>query len=97
MDPKGVWITINGIDLSEHIKDIQFPSLDESVEGVEKREPIQISGRFDYDTERCIVCRGHFVPGPEGTAYVTVEQTGERFGPVCHACGTSLLSPSEPV
>ena len=32
-------------------------------------------------------------PGPEGTAVITVTETGERLGVVCPACGTAIVSP----
>lgn len=95
---KPIIVTINGLDISKFvtaINDLGVPVFVDDLPGIQRMPDIQISGRWDDGTKDCIVCGGHFVPGPEGTAYVTVEQTGERFGPVCHACGTSLMSPTE--
>jgi hypothetical protein len=95
---KPIIVTINGIDLSQHIQSIGDwapTGYDELLHGIQTvAAPIEISGRFDDGTLECIVCRGSFVPGPEGIATLTVESTGEQFTPVCHACGTSLLAPS---
>lgn len=91
---KPVIFTVNGV--SRHIAnlgDLSEPSFGDPFPGV---TPIEIHGRFDDGTEVCVICGDNFVPGPEGILTVTVEDTGQRFTPVCYACGTSLMSHTEP-
>lgn len=93
---KVVRISLNGIDLSSHLKDITFPSLeDAAMPGVKRLGPIQISGTWDDGHPKCIVCGGPVVSGPEGTPVLVEESTGQRFGPACTDCVVAVTSPHE--
>lgn len=72
---KPIIVTINGIDISRlvtAISDLGVPVFVDDAPGIQRMPDIQISGRWDDDTKGCIVCGCTYVPGPEGTAYITV-------------------------
>ncbi len=104
-------VYVNGRDISEHIRQIVIEggealikdamhamdqmqsALEQS--GLVKTGEFTISGYWDDGKETCSVCQQRFTPGPEGTAVLTDRASGQNFGPVCPACGTSLVRPTE--
>lgn len=93
-------ITINGVDLSAHVKAATlfgYPMVvaDEPFGALKASGPIMLSGYFDDAHQTCSVCGERFAPGPEGTAILTNADTDEALGVVCPACGTALVAPRE--
>lgn len=97
---------INGVDITRFVEDVSIDkdfvedvsidkdaSIDEMVSGVRAIGPVTISGVWDDGRLTCCVCHERFTPGPEGAATLVRTSTGERFGPVCPACGTALVAP----
>jgi hypothetical protein len=66
------------------------------VAGLTRCEDITIEGMFMGTNQReCAICGSVFTLGPEGECHLSQEATGFSLGPVCHACGTAVVAPSE--
>lgn len=96
--PSDASVTINGVDLSAHVKAVTlfgYPVVvtDEPFAALKTSGPITISGYFDDACQTCSVCGERFAPGPEGAAILTNADTDEALGVVCPACGTALVAP----
>lgn len=86
------FITINGIDLSEHIQAVDVrprsADVDAAIPGVKPIGPITITGSFTL-TRRCGFCGTEFAPGDEGTPTATHRETGFKT-PICPTCFIAL-------
>ncbi len=95
------FVSINGIDITEHVQECAFgPAWERSLPTLYGRPivpgPITIAGVWDDGRVTCSVCGERFTPGPEGTATLTNTESGESLGVVCPSCGTALVAPREP-
>ncbi len=85
---------VNGIDLTEHIKDVTFPTPANAFDtlwGFPVKE-ITISGTWDVASPpvTCSICGQRFVPGEEGTPMLTHASLGQPI-PACSACVVPLI------
>lgn len=95
-------VRIGGIDISQfvnHIEDLvegQDAFGDAYLNGLKAiGPPIEITGVWEDGRKTCTVCQATFTPGPEGTARLVANESGEDFGPVCPACGVAVVAPNE--
>ncbi len=82
-------VFLNGIDLSEHIKDITITEAEPSLRGLKSTGPITLEGVWDDGRSTCGNCGDRFVAGPEG---VPVLRSDSGVSVVaCPACVIAVL------
>lgn len=88
-------ISINGIDVSRFIDDVQFPAFDEDAAsealGLRRTSPITITGCFDDGTVLCASCGQRFTPATS-TPTAQVAVNGVPLGWVCDACAIAAIN-----